>query len=72
MFISYLVSAFYGVYFISNIDTFSGVDVASQSQFLSQKVLQPPGHLVCSNTSGISKLVILGGEFIVRDAPCRV
>lgn len=65
MFISYPVSAFYGVYFISNIDTFSGVDVASQSQFLSQKVL--PGHLVCSNTSEISKLVILGGEFIVCD-----
>lgn len=48
---------FYGVYFISNIVTFSGVDVASQFQFLSCKVLQPPGHLVWSNTGGIAELV---------------
>lgn len=51
----YLVSLFYGVYFISNIVTFSGVDVASQFQFLSCEVLWPPGHLVWGNTGGISR-----------------
>lgn len=44
------VSVCYGVYFISNIVTLSGVAVASQFQFVSRTVLQPLGHLVWGNT----------------------